>query len=180
MSCVGWPPSSRLAAPSTPPWRRSRAPLGVRVGKRQVEELVAAAAVDVADFYAAVQPGPSPDTDLLVLSADGKGKRERRGATAGLGVIVSTGSRGWWHLIPNHAEASPSVGMSRDVASAFLPHRVPRAQREASTAPLQRDGALAAVEELPQCAHVGSRRGTEGLVQLLGRHGVGSHSQLAE
>ncbi len=46
---------------------------GVRVGKRQVEELAAAAAVDVAGFYAATRPGPSPDTDPLVLSADGKG-----------------------------------------------------------------------------------------------------------
>lgn len=46
---------------------------GVRVGKRQVEQLAAAAAVDVAGFYAAAKPGTSPDTDPLVLSADGKG-----------------------------------------------------------------------------------------------------------
>jgi len=46
---------------------------GVRVGKRQVEELAAAAAVDVTGYYAAAKPGPSPDTDPLVLSADGKG-----------------------------------------------------------------------------------------------------------
>jgi hypothetical protein len=46
---------------------------GVRVGKRQVEELAAVAAIDVTDFYAAAKPGPSPDTDPLVLSVDGKG-----------------------------------------------------------------------------------------------------------
>ncbi len=46
---------------------------GVRVGKRQVEELAAAAAFDVPSFYAAARRGPSPDTDPLVLSADGKG-----------------------------------------------------------------------------------------------------------
>jgi len=33
---------------------------GVRLGKRQVEELAAAAAVDVAGFYTAAKPGPSP------------------------------------------------------------------------------------------------------------------------
>lgn len=46
---------------------------GARVGKRQLEQLTAAAALDVPGFYAAAQPGPSPDTDPLVLSVDGKG-----------------------------------------------------------------------------------------------------------
>ena len=45
----------------------------IRVGKRQVEQLAQAAAADVDSFYAARRPGPRPDTDLLVMTADGKG-----------------------------------------------------------------------------------------------------------
>ena len=46
---------------------------GQQVGKRQVEELTARAAVDVEDFYAtASHTEPAPD-DVLVISADGKG-----------------------------------------------------------------------------------------------------------
>lgn len=43
------------------------------VGKRQAEQLVRAAAVDIAAFYAARTPAPSASTTLLVLSVDGKG-----------------------------------------------------------------------------------------------------------
>jgi hypothetical protein len=43
------------------------------VGKRQAEELVRAAAVDIAAFYAARTPAPAASTTLLVLSVDGKG-----------------------------------------------------------------------------------------------------------
>lgn len=46
---------------------------GISVGKRQLEALTARAAVDVDVFYAQRRPGPRPDTDLLVLSVDGKG-----------------------------------------------------------------------------------------------------------
>jgi hypothetical protein len=46
---------------------------GVRMGKRQAEQLAAAAAADIAAFYEASKPAQSPDTDPLVLSADGKG-----------------------------------------------------------------------------------------------------------
>jgi hypothetical protein len=47
---------------------------GLSVGKRQVEGLAAAAAVDVAGFYAACRsPGPSAASDVLVLTCDGKG-----------------------------------------------------------------------------------------------------------
>src|SRR5262249_26511154 len=45
---------------------------GVRVGKRQVEELAAVAAKDVDAFYAARRPQPCPDR-VLMLQADGKG-----------------------------------------------------------------------------------------------------------
>jgi hypothetical protein len=46
---------------------------GVRVGKRQLQALALAAATDVADFYAQRQPAACPDTDLLILTFDGKG-----------------------------------------------------------------------------------------------------------
>ncbi|MFD9822243.1 ISKra4 family transposase, partial [Streptomyces violascens] len=46
---------------------------GKVVGKRQVEHLVQAAAVDVAAFYAGRTPTPASAATLLVLSVDGKG-----------------------------------------------------------------------------------------------------------
>ena len=46
---------------------------GVRLGKRQAEQLVGRAAVDVEDFYARRRPQPGAGRDVLVLSADGKG-----------------------------------------------------------------------------------------------------------
>lgn len=46
---------------------------GVRVGKRQVEQLAQAAADDVEVFYAQRRPHPSDEGDLLVLTFDGKG-----------------------------------------------------------------------------------------------------------
>jgi hypothetical protein len=45
---------------------------GVRLGRRQVEQLAARAATDVDRFYTAHAPDPAPD-DVLVLSFDGKG-----------------------------------------------------------------------------------------------------------
>jgi hypothetical protein len=46
---------------------------GLRVGKRQVQRLAQAAAVNVAGFYAGRRPGPGHEGDLLVLTYDGKG-----------------------------------------------------------------------------------------------------------
>jgi hypothetical protein len=46
---------------------------GISVGKRQVEVLAARAALDVDAFYDQRRPGPRPETDLLILSVDGKG-----------------------------------------------------------------------------------------------------------
>jgi hypothetical protein len=46
---------------------------GQRVGKRQIEALTAAAAADVEDFYAALPRTETAATDVLVISADGKG-----------------------------------------------------------------------------------------------------------
>jgi hypothetical protein len=46
---------------------------GVRVGKRQLQRLVAAAAVDLPGFYAQREPLTCPDTDALIMTYDGKG-----------------------------------------------------------------------------------------------------------
>ena len=46
---------------------------GVRLGKRQVEELAGLAAMDFEDFYETRRPAPGKGGDLLVLSADAKG-----------------------------------------------------------------------------------------------------------
>src|SRR5438874_4574097 len=46
---------------------------GVRVGKRQAQELTARAATDVDAFYTARAPGTGPDTDVLAMQYDGKG-----------------------------------------------------------------------------------------------------------
>jgi hypothetical protein len=46
---------------------------GVRLGKRQVEELAGLAAMDFEDFYETRRPARGRRGDLLVLSADGKG-----------------------------------------------------------------------------------------------------------
>jgi hypothetical protein len=46
---------------------------GVRLGKRQAEELAGRAAVDFDDFYAQRRPQPGAGRDVLILSADGKG-----------------------------------------------------------------------------------------------------------
>jgi hypothetical protein len=45
---------------------------GVRLGRRQIEQLAARAAADVDRFYTAHAPDPAPE-DVLVLSFDGKG-----------------------------------------------------------------------------------------------------------
>jgi hypothetical protein len=46
---------------------------GVRLGKRQVEELAGLAAMDFEDFYENRRPARGKPGELLVLSADGKG-----------------------------------------------------------------------------------------------------------
>ena len=53
--------------------KRSSGQTGVRLGKRQVEDLAVLAAIDVEDFYEARSTERSKPGDLLVISADGKG-----------------------------------------------------------------------------------------------------------
>lgn len=70
---AAWRFSRRLAAPTTTRTVPSSAGCGQVAGKRQLEELVRAAAVDVAAFYTARTPVPSTNEVLLVLVADAKG-----------------------------------------------------------------------------------------------------------
>ena len=67
---------------------------GQQVGKRQVEQLVARASVDVADFYATTNRAEPAAEDVLVISADGKGIVMRpdslRPATARAAAKAST------------------------------------------------------------------------------------------
>lgn len=67
---------------------------GQQVGKRQVEVLAARAAVDVEDFYAATEHTEAAQSDVLVISADGKGIVMRpdslRAATAQAAAKTST------------------------------------------------------------------------------------------
>ncbi|HEX5882509.1 MAG TPA: ISKra4 family transposase [Actinomycetota bacterium] len=67
---------------------------GQRVGRRQVEQLTARAAVDIADFYATAEHTQPAADDVLVLSADGKGIVMRpdslRPATAKAAAKAST------------------------------------------------------------------------------------------
>lgn len=46
---------------------------GMSIGKRQVEQLAGYAAADVDDFYGSLEHNCRADTDVLVISADGKG-----------------------------------------------------------------------------------------------------------
>ena len=54
------------------------ATIGVRVGKRQIEELAARAAQDFEEFYATREVAVERTSDLLVLTFDGKGIPMRR------------------------------------------------------------------------------------------------------
>lgn len=70
---------------------------GHPIGKRQTESLTARAAVDVDDFYAGSRPPPALETDVLVISADGKGIVMRpdslRPATAKAAVTTKLATR---------------------------------------------------------------------------------------
>ena len=67
---------------------------GQPIGKRQVESLTARAAADVEEFYTIRRVSPADKTDMLVISADGKGIVMRpdslRPATAAKAAAAST------------------------------------------------------------------------------------------
>ncbi len=66
---------------------------GIRVGKRQVEQLAVRAAADVDAFYAARRPAPAADEVLLVLQFDGKGIVMRPGALRDATAKAAVSSR---------------------------------------------------------------------------------------
>jgi len=66
---------------------------GVRIGKRQVEQLTVAAAADVDAFYAAHQPAPAASDVLLVMQYDGKGIVMRPGALREATAKAAAGAR---------------------------------------------------------------------------------------
>jgi hypothetical protein len=66
---------------------------GVRIGKRQLEQLAVAAAVDVDAFYAAHRPAPSGSDVVLVMSYDGKGVVMRPGALREATAKAAAGSQ---------------------------------------------------------------------------------------
>ena len=76
---------------------------GVRLGKRQVEELATLAAVDFEDFYETRRPARSKPGDLLVLSCDGKGIVMRPDA-----LRTATAARA------TRAGPKPKAGLSRE------------------------------------------------------------------
>jgi hypothetical protein len=83
---------------------------GVRVGKRQVEALAQAAVADVDSFYAHQRPGPRPDPDLLVLTADGKGIQMRPEA---LREATRTASAGRQHKLATRLSPGEKTGRKR-------------------------------------------------------------------
>lgn len=66
---------------------------GVRIGKRQAEQLAVAAAADVDAFYAARRPAPAPAGMLLVMQFDGKGVVMRPEALRAATAKAAAGTR---------------------------------------------------------------------------------------
>jgi hypothetical protein len=104
----------------------------VRLGRRQVEQLAARAAIDVEGFYAAHAPAPAPDGDVLVLSFDAKGVVMRpdglRAATAKaaasqkLATRLSKGEKGNRKRMAEVAAVYDLTPLPRTVAD-ILPDR---------------------------------------------------------
>jgi hypothetical protein len=131
---------------------------GQRLGKRQAEDLAARAAADVVDFYAARRPPPAPETDVLVISADGKGIVMRpdslRPATAKAAVTTKLATRlskgekrnrkrlaevgTVYHLTPVPRTAADVMGPHRD---AQTPPPAPKANNKWVTASVAEDAA---------------------------------------
>jgi len=66
---------------------------GVRIGKRQAEQLAVAAAAGVDAFYAARRPAPAAGDVLLVMQYDGKGIVMRPGALREATAKAAAGAR---------------------------------------------------------------------------------------
>ncbi|WP_405654010.1 ISKra4 family transposase [Streptomyces sp. NBC_00019] len=134
---------------------------GKVVGKRQVEHLVQAAAVDVAAFYAARTPVPQNASTLLVLSADGKGiimrpghlreatrkaaERAKRTFRTRLAVGEKTGRKRMATLAAVY-DADPAVRRPHDIiappggrSTARIPRPGPKAQAKWLTGSVEHD-----------------------------------------
>jgi hypothetical protein len=132
---------------------------GVRLGKRQVEQLTTAAAVDIDSFYAQRCRPAGGHEDLLVLSYDGKGVVMRpdalrpatahKAATGKLATRLSPGekrNRKRMAEVGVVYEASPTRRAPGDILPVSDQHRVaarpgPRATRTWLTASLLQDTA---------------------------------------
>ena len=66
---------------------------GVRIGKRQIEQLTIAAAAGVEAYYAAHRPAPAASDVLLVMQYDGKGIVMRREALREATAKAAAGAR---------------------------------------------------------------------------------------
>ncbi len=134
---------------------------GKVVGKRQVERLVRATAVDVAAFYAARAPTPASAATLLVLSVDGKGIAMRpghlRGATRKAAeraqrtfrtrlAVGEKGNRKRMATLAAVYDADPAVRRPHDViappggrSTARIPRPGPKAQAKWLTGSVEHD-----------------------------------------
>jgi hypothetical protein len=66
---------------------------GVSVGKGQMLALTQAAAIDITGFYQTRRPGPAADTDVLVMTFDGKGVVMRPDGLRAATAQAAAGSR---------------------------------------------------------------------------------------
>lgn len=135
---------------------------GVRLGKRQVEELAARTAVDFEGFYAHRRPPPAVDeTQVLVLQVDGKGivmrpdalrpatARAALGATPKLASRLSKGEKRYRKRIAEVGavhDATPVARSSADILPASDAERAaatdgPRATNKWLTASVVQDAA---------------------------------------
>ena len=107
---------------------------GVRIGKRQLEQLAQAAAADVDSFYAAARPGPRPESDLLVLTADGKGIPMRPEALRETTGKAAAGSR---HKLATRLSPGEKTGRKRmaELGCVYDATPVPRTPADIITRP---------------------------------------------
>jgi hypothetical protein len=109
---------------------------GVKMGKRQAEELARRAAADIDAFYAERRPGPAPDDMVLVHTYDGKGIVMRpdalRPATAK--AAASTSRKLATRLSPGEKHGRKRMA---ELACVYDAAPVPRTPADVITAPGQ-------------------------------------------
>jgi hypothetical protein len=116
---------------------------GVRLGKRQVEELAQAAAVDVPGFYAQIERETCPDTDILVMTYDGKGVVMRPGALrAATAKAAQAAGRGKLATRLSPGEKNGRKRMA-ELAGVYDATPVPRTAAEVITRPAKPSSATA-------------------------------------